>query len=328
MVTGAGGYLGATFAYQALEKDYDVLGIDNFSNSEESSIIKLASFDKFTFKNHDLNYDNDALLEIVSKFQPDFVVHFAGLKSVDESEHNPILYWRNNLTATINLVEVMLELNLTKLIFSSSATIYGESIIQPIPESAELKSISPYGSTKIAIEQFLQDVSKANCLDVISLRYFNPIGSHKKKIIFDSPFNKPANLMPRLVRVALGLDQHINIYGNDYDTDDGTCERDFIHVSDLINGHFNAVEYLKTFNGFDSFNLGTGHSTSVLSLISTFEETCNLKLKKKFQSRRAGDIEVCFADPQKAKKILNWKAERTIADMCGDSWGAVRELDT
>ena len=246
LVTGGAGYIGGTFAYEALQNNHNVLALDNFSNSKPEQINKLKSiFNKnFSFNEIDLSIQSNELSECLREFKPDVVVHFAGLKAVGESQSDPIKYWDNNVVSSINLLKAMAENGIKKLIFSSSATVYGDSKLQPIPETADIKSTSVYGSTKIVIEKMFSEAASIGKIDVVSLRYFNPVGAHKEKIIFENPFDFPNNLMPRIIRVALGIDEKLEIYGDDYETKDGSGERDYIHILDLIDGHFSAINYI------------------------------------------------------------------------------------
>ena len=289
LVTGGAGYIGGTFAYEALKNNHNVLALDNFSNSKPEQIKKLKSiFNKnFSFHEIDLSIQSNELSECLKEFKPDVVVHFAGLKAVGESQSNPIKYWDNNVVSSINLLKAMAENCIKKLIFSSSATVYGDSKLQPIPETADIKSMSVYGSTKIVIERMFSEAASIGKIDVVSLRYFNPVGAHKEKIIFENPFDFPNNLMPRIIRVALGIDEKLEIYGDDYETKDGSGERDYIHILDLINGHFSAINYILEHSGESVFNLGTGTSTSVFELIKTFESVNSLKIPYKISKRRA-----------------------------------------
>ena len=283
LVTGGAGYIGGTFAYEALKNNHNVLALDNFSNSKPEQIKKLKSiFNKnFSFHELDLSIQSNELSECLREFKPDVVVHFAGLKAVGESQSNPIKYWDNNVVSSINLLKAMAENSIKKLIFSSSATVYGDSKLQPIPETADIKSMSVYGSTKIVIERMFSEAASIGKIDVVSLRYFNPVGAHKEKVIFENPFVFPNNLMPRIIRVALGIDEKLEIYGDDYETKDGSGERDYIHILDLIAGHFSAINYILEHNGESVFNLGTGTSTSVFELIKTFESVNSLKIPYK-----------------------------------------------
>ena len=330
LVTGGAGYIGGTFAYEALKNNHNVLALDNFSNSKPEQIKKLKSiFNKnFSFYEIDLSIQGNELSECLKKFKPDVVVHFAGLKAVGESQSNPIKYWDNNVVSSINLLKAMAENSIKKLIFSSSATVYGDSKLQPIPETADIKSMSVYGSTKIVIEKMFSEAASIGKIDVVSLRYFNPVGAHKEKIIFENPFDFPNNLMPRIIRVALGIDEKLEIYGDDYDTKDGSGERDYIHILDLINGHFSAINYILEHNGESVFNLGTGTSTSVFELIKTFESVNSLKIPYKISKRRAGDVARCYAEPSLALKKLTWQTEYNLSDMCMDAWLGVKENES
>ena len=327
LVTGGAGYIGGTFAYEALKNNHNVLALDNFSNSKPEQIKKLKSiFEKnFSFNEIDLSIQSNELSECLREFKPDVVVHFAGLKAVGESQSNPIKYWDNNVVSSINLLKAMAENSIKKLIFSSSATVYGNSKLQPIPETADIKSMSVYGSTKIVIERMFSEAASIGKIDIVSLRYFNPVGAHKEKIIFENPFDFPNNLMPRIIRVALGIDEKLEIYGDDYDTKDGSGERDYIHILDLINGHFSAINYILERNGESVFNLGTGTSTSVFELIKTFESVNSLKIPYKISKRRAGDVARCYADPSLALKELNWQTEYNLSEMCMDAWLGVKD---
>ena len=330
LVTGGAGYIGGTFAYEALKNNHNVLALDNFSNSKPEQIKKLKSiFNKnFSFHEIDLSIQSNELSECLREFKPDVVVHFAGLKAVGESQSNPIKYWDNNVVSSINLLKAMAENSIKKLIFSSSATVYGDSKLQPIPDTADIKPTSVYGSTKIVIERMFSEAASIGKIDVVSLRYFNPVGAHKEKIIFENPFDFPNNLMPRIIRVALGIDEKLEIYGDDYDTKDGSGERDYIHILDLINGHFSAINYILEHNGESVFNLGTGTSTSVFELIKTFESVNSLKIPYKISKRRAGDVARCYADPSLALNILNWQTEYNLSEMCMDAWLGVKDHES
>lgn len=323
IVTGCAGYIGGTFTLEALKRGDTVYGIDNFINSNQEIIheLKLRYKESFNFLNYDLSANdqiNQEFLKSVSSF--DAIVHFAGLKAVGDSENSPLKYWKNNLLSSMKIAELMHATNIKKLIFSSSATVYGDHKKQPLIESLPFQSNSTYGSTKIASELLFKDCAKNRSFDVVTLRYFNPVGCHKERIIFDSPYNSPNNLMPRIVRVALKIDKNLKIFGNDFKTRDGTGERDYIHIEDLINAHFSSLDYLKNNKGVQSFNIGTGRGITVLELIQTFSRINDIKIDYKFASRRKGDVEICFSDPSLAKNILGWEAKRTIEEMCADSW--------
>jgi len=328
IVTGCAGFIGGTFTFKALSKGYKVIGVDSFINSNPSIVNKIAQKfpEKFIFIEEDLAKSTNQLEQNINDIDFDAVIHFAGLKAVGESEHKPLKYWENNLISSTNLLSLMKAHKVKKFIFSSSATVYGDSDVQPILESNNIQSTSAYGSTKIAIEQLLKDCARAGLVDVISLRYFNPVGAHQEMIIHEDPYDMPNNLMPRIIRVALNLDQKLQIYGNDYDTRDGTGERDYIHIDDLVDGHFKALEYIKDLKGFEAFNLGTGQSITVKEIISCFEEVNGIQISHEFSDRRSGDVAKCFADPSKAANLLGWSTQKSLEDMCLDSWRAVKKI--
>ena len=330
LVTGGAGYIGGTFAYEALKNNHKVLALDNFSNSKPEQIDNLKNiFEKnFEFFEIDLSIQSEQLSNCIKEFKPDVIVHFAGLKAVGESQKHPIKYWNNNVVSSINLIEAMAHNEVKKLIFSSSATVYGDSDQQPIPETAEIKSMSVYGSTKIAVERMFSEAARVGVIDVVSLRYFNPVGAHKEKIIYENPFDLPNNLMPRIIRVALGIDEELQIFGDDYETRDGSGERDYIHILDLIAGHFSAIEFILKNNGESIFNLGTGVSTSVYELIKTFESTNSIKIPYRICTRRPGDVAKCYADPKLALNELNWQAEYDLSEMCKDAWLGVKDNES
>ena len=326
LVTGSAGYIGGTFSFEALKNGHEIIGIDNFSNSNYKvpKILNENFKDKFVFEEIDLAKEPSKLNSLIENCDPDVVIHFAGLKAVEESEDEPILYWNNNLLSSINLLVAMKQNNKNKIVFSSSATVYGSTDIQPISESSIVQSMSTYGSTKIAIEQLFHDASKADIVDVVSLRYFNPVGAHKEKIIFENPYDSPNNLMPRIIRVGISIDEEISIFGDDYDTRDGTGERDYIHVMDLVDGHFAAIEHVMKSSGSTKVNLGTGTSTTVKELIKTFEDVNGMIIPHKIAVRRKGDVGSCYADVSLAKKLLGWEAKHTLEEMCKDAWEAVK----
>ena len=326
LVTGSAGYIGGTFSFEALKKGHEIIGIDNFSNSNERipKILEEKFKSMFSFSQIDLAHEPEKINVLIEASNPDVAIHFAGLKAVGESEDQPIMYWENNLLSSINLLAAMKKNNKNKIVFSSSATVYGSTDIQPINESSKIQSMSTYGSTKIAIEQLLDDVAKANVVDVVSLRYFNPVGAHKEKIIFENPFDSPNNLMPRILRVGLLIDEKISIFGDDYDTRDGTGERDYIHVMDLVDGHFSAIEYVMNSSGSKKVNLGTGKSTTVKELIKTFEDVNEIIIPHSIAPRRQGDVGSCYADASLAKKLFGWEAKHTLEEMCKDAWEAVK----
>ena len=326
LVTGSAGYIGGTFSFEALKRGHEIIGIDNFSNSNDRipKVLEEKFENTFSFSQIDLAHEPEKINILMEASDPDVVIHFAGLKAVGESEDQPILYWENNLLSSINLLAAMKKNNKSKIVFSSSATVYGSTDVQPINETSQIQSMSTYGSTKIAIEQLLDDAAKANIVDAISLRYFNPVGAHKEKIIFENPFDSPNNLMPRIIRVGLAIDEKIHIFGDDYDTKDGTGERDYIHVMDLVDGHFAAIEYVMKSSGSIKVNLGTGKSTTVKELIKTFEDINEMIIPHTIAPRRQGDVGACYADASLAKKLLGWEAQHSLEEMCKDAWEAVK----
>jgi len=326
LVTGAAGFIGGTFTYEALKKGYKVHGIDNFSNSTDKNIriFNTKFSENFTFSQIDLAEDISELREIFLKFIPTIVIHFAGLKAVGESEEKPDLYWRNNVDSTKN---ILLCLNSKiSLIFSSSATVYGDNPQQPLTEKSPITPTSVYGKTKVASEDLIKESSLSKGIKSICLRYFNPVGSHKDHMIVEDYANKPNNLMPRLIQTVKNNTNSIKIFGNDYSTKDGTGERDYIHIQDLVDGHMLAMNKIRDVENFEFYNLGTGNPVSVLELIDTFNSVNHLAVEKNFVDRRKGDVEVCFADPTKACKELNWQAKLDLAEMCRDSWAGVKNV--
>ena len=323
IVTGSAGYIGGTFCHKLLAAGHEVIGLDNYINSDKKvSNFLLKSFNSYTFHEIDIAKEENPMDEIFRKHKVslDCVVHFAALKAVGESESKPVQYWENNIISTLNLIKTMKSHDIRKLIFSSSATVYGNNANQPITESESLSPISCYGSTKIANEYLLNDIAKTGDIDVVMLRYFNPVGAHSESIIYDDPYASPNNIMPRIIRVALGIEEQMYIWGNDYPTKDGTGARDYIHIEDLVEGHIAAIDFIKASGGSTAFNLGSGNSITVLELIKKFENVNNIKIPISFEKRREGDVAECYADPAKAQKILNWKAKKTLEEMCKSSW--------
>ncbi len=323
IVTGSAGYIGGTFCHKLLAAGHEVIGLDNYINSDKKvSNFLLNNFNSYSFHQIDLAKEESSLNEVFRghKGSCDCVVHFAALKAIGESESKPVQYWENNIISTLNLIKAMRSYDMRKLIFSSSATVYGNNANQPLTESESLSPISCYGSTKIANEYLLNDVAKTGDIDVVLLRYFNPVGAHSESIIYDDPYASPNNIMPRIIRVALGIEEQLYIWGNDYPSKDGTGARDYIHIEDLVEGHISAIDFIKTSSGSTAFNLGTGNSITVLELIKKFENVNNIKIPISFKSRRDGDVVECYADPAKAEKILNWKANKTLEEMCISSW--------
>tara|TARA_E500000178_G_scaffold346338_1_gene397807 strand:- start:536 stop:1534 length:999 start_codon:yes stop_codon:yes gene_type:complete len=326
LVTGSAGYIGSTFTYEALKKGYLVFGIDNYINSNKNvTTILEQKFINFTFKELDLSVDKSELEKLISAFKPDAIVHFAGLKAVGESEEKPELYWHNNVQSTLNLLEACPPR--MRLIFSSSATVYGECSVQPITEDSPIKTESVYGSTKVASELLIKDYSRIKKIEAVCLRYFNPVACHKDGIVIEDYGNKPSNLMPKLIEVIKNKSNEISVFGDDYNTKDGTGERDYIHISDLVDGHFAALQYVYNEDDhlFRIYNLGTGKATSVLDLIETFNKVNGTSIRINFTERRKGDVEVCYAEPSLANYELKWKAVYNISEMCRDTWNAVKD---
>lgn len=322
LVTGGTGYIGSHTIVELLEKKEEVIVIDNFSNSSIESLNRIEEITgkKVIFYKVDL-LNLEATKQIFINHTIDSVIHFAGLKAVGDSVKEPLNYYHNNLVGTINLLNIMSEYAVKKIVFSSSATVYGNPKEIPINETAELSTTNPYGSTKLMIENILTDISNSDKDWSISiLRYFNPIGAHKSGLIGEDPNETPNNLMPYITQVAVGKLSKLKVFGKDYDTLDGTGVRDYIHVVDLAKGHIKALEKLENFQGVESYNLGTGKGTSVLELVETFEKVSKVAISYEIVDRRAGDIDTCFADVSKSKSDLNWVANNDLEDMCRDAW--------
>lgn len=322
LVTGGCGYIGSHTCVELLSNGYDVVVIDNLSNSK---IDSLYSIEKITGKKVKFYLKDCCNLEVLENIfeenKIDAVIHFAGFKAVGESVDNPIKYYENNLVSTINLIKAMTKYNCKKLVFSSSATVYGKPKSLPIKEDFPLSASNPYGETKLMIERILKDLYKSdNEFSIAILRYFNPIGAHPSGLIGENPLDIPNNLMPYIVKVALGEIDHLNVFGNDYDTVDGTGVRDYIHVVDLAKGHLNAINLVLKEPGIDYFNLGTGQGYSVLELLNTFKNVTGVDVKYCFTERRKGDIDSVYADVSYAKEKLNWQASYGIEEMCKSAY--------
>lgn len=323
LLAGGAGYIGSHTAVELLNSGYNVVVVDNYANSCPESLKRVEKITGKTLKAYEADVkDKDALKKIFTENKIDAVIHFAGLKAVGESVLKPVEYYRNNIDTTLSLLETMKEFNVNNIIFSSSATVYGED--NKVPYTEEMKRgtcTNPYGWTKVMMEQILEDTAKANKdMSVILLRYFNPIGAHESGLIGEDPQGIPNNLMPYVAQVAVGRRDHLTIFGNDYDTPDGTCRRDYIHVVDLAKGHVKAIDYVFTTKGVEIFNLGTGNPYSVTEIVTTFERVNNLKLKYEYGPKRAGDLPESYANADKALKVLGWKTEKTLDDMCRDLW--------
>ena len=327
LVTGGTGYIGSHTCVELLNEGHEVIIIDNLVNSKEDVIDKIETITgkKVKFYKDDC-CDKDALRRIFKENDHiDAVLHFAGLKAVGESVKLPIRYYENNLGSTLSLVTVMQEFDCNNIVFSSSATVYGEQKELPYNENMSVGgTTNPYGTTKYFIERILKDVCVANDkFSVALLRYFNPIGAHSSGLIGENPNGIPNNLMPYILKVATHELPVLNIFGNDYDTKDGTGVRDYIHVVDLAKGHIKALDKICSTTGVVTYNLGTGHGYSVLDLVNTFERVNNVKINYQITDRRPGDIASCYSDPTLAEKELNWKAEKGIEDMCKDAYNFI-----
>ena len=322
LVTGGAGYIGSHTCVEMLESGYEVVVIDNLDNSSSESLNRVEKITgkKVKFYENDVR-DKEALRKIFTENKIDSVIHFAGLKAVGESVKKPILYYANNLESTIALIEVMTEFNVKKFVFSSSATVYGVAKEMPLIEGMPTGAINPYGRTKLFIENILRDLYISdNEWSITLLRYFNPIGAHKSGIIGEDPKGIPNNLMPYIAQVAVRKLEKLHVFGNDYNTVDGTGVRDYIHVVDLAVGHVKAVDWVLKNTGCEEINLGTGNGTSVLQLKDAFSKASGIEIPFVIDPRRPGDPDEVYADASKALKLLGWKAERGIDEMCEDTW--------
>ena len=326
LLPGGAGYIGSHTAVELLNAGKDIIIIDNFSNSKPEVLDKIRKITGKDFKFYEIDYlDREKLEKVFKENNIESVIHFAGLKAVGESVVKPIEYYHNNITGTLVLLKLMKKYNCKRIVFSSSATVYGDPEIVPITEECKTGgTTNPYGTTKLFIERILQDVYVAdNEFSIALLRYFNPIGAHESGLIGEDPNDIPNNLMPYITGVASGKLEILSVFGNDYPTKDGTGVRDYIHVVDLAKGHLKALAKIRQEAGVKIYNLGTGHGYSVLDLVNTFQKVNNVEVKYKIVGRRAGDIATCYADPSKAKKELGWVAEKGIEDMCRDSWNFI-----
>ncbi|MBS5793818.1 MAG: UDP-glucose 4-epimerase GalE [Clostridiales bacterium] len=323
LVTGGAGYIGSHTCVELLKEGYDVVVLDNLCNSSKKSLDRVFEITgkKIKFYEEDL-LNKDGVRKVFENEEIDAVIHFAALKAVGESVKKPLQYYHNNITGTLVLCEVMEEFNVKNIVFSSSATVYGDPKVVPITEDCPKGVITnPYGQTKSMMEQILTDFNVADpSFNVVLLRYFNPVGAHESGLIGEDPKGIPNNLMPYISQVAVGKLDCLGVFGNDYDTKDGTGIRDYIHVVDLSIGHIKALKKLEKDKGVFIYNLGTGVGYSVLDMVKAFEKASNIKVKYEFKPRRAGDIAKCYADPSKAERELGWKAERNLEQMCSDTW--------
>jgi len=322
LVTGGTGFIGSHTILELLKAGYDVVAMDNLSNSKETSLKRVENITgkKVTFRKADL-LDKEALETLFEDFDVDAVIHFAGLKAVGESVEKPLYYYSNNVAGTVNLCEAMARHKVKRMVFSSSATVYGDPSESPLTEDSGLSATNPYGQTKLTIEFILRDLCTSDPnWKVALLRYFNPVGAHESGEIGEDPSGIPNNLMPFVTQVAVGKREKLSVFGGDYPTHDGTGVRDYIHVVDLAKGHLKSLEQLENETGAEAYNLGTGKGSSVLDVISTFEKVTGKKIPYEITGRRPGDAAICYADATKAKKRLGWETERNLEEMCRDAW--------
>lgn len=326
LVTGGAGYIGSHTCVELLNENFDIVIVDNFENSNPKALenIKKITGKNFVFYEASI-LDKAAMDKIFNENEIEAVIHFAGLKAVGESVGIPVRYYQNNVTGTLVLLQAMIDAGVKKIVFSSSATVYGNPATVPIKEDFVRTATNPYGNTKLIIEDILSDVyASDNEWSISLLRYFNPIGAHESGLIGEEPNGIPNNLMPYITKVATGELEILSVFGNDYETHDGTGIRDYIHVMDLAKGHIKALDKVINSKGVNAYNLGTGKGYSVLDIVKTFEEENNVKVNYKIVGRREGDIAVCYADPEKSYRELGWKAERDLKKMCRDSWNYVK----
>ncbi|QHE59829.1 UDP-glucose 4-epimerase GalE [Rossellomorea vietnamensis] len=322
LITGGAGYIGSHTCVELLNAGYDIIVVDNFSNSKPEALKRVSEITRKYFRTYCLDLQNrEGLEKVFTDNEIEAVIHFAGSKAVGESVHFPLKYYENNMNSTITLCEVMKKFNVNKLVFSSSATVYGATDTVPITEDTPLKATNPYGRTKQMIEELLQDLYESDRgWSIALLRYFNPVGAHESGRIGEDPNGIPNNLMPYISQVAIGKLEKLQVFGDDYPTVDGTGVRDYIHVVDLAIGHVKALERLLTTSGIDAYNLGTGKGYSVLEVLSAYERAAGKTIPYTVVEKRPGDVAACYADTSKAKEKLNWEAVKEIDEMCKDSW--------
>ncbi|MGI5896193.1 MAG: UDP-glucose 4-epimerase GalE [Oscillospiraceae bacterium] len=327
LVTGGTGFIGSHTCVELLQAGHEVIIVDNLCNSKQEvvGVIEQLGGKPVKFYKADIA-DRRTIQSIFKHSAVDAVIHFAGLKAVGESVEKPLAYYKNNITGTLVLLEAMLSEGCKRMVFSSSATVYGMNNLVPFREEYPISATNPYGYTKVMIEQILNDLCAADPQwSMVHLRYFNPIGAHKSGLIGENPNGIPNNLLPYVTQVALGKLPHLNVYGNDYDTVDGTGVRDYIHVVDLAKGHLAALEYAMKHKGAEAVNLGTGRGTSVLEIVKAFEAATGERVPYVIAPRRVGDIASAYADTSKAERVFGWKAEKGIVEMCEDSWRFVKQ---
>ena len=327
LVTGGAGFIASHTNIELLNAGYDVIVMDNLCNSSKESVARVEQITGKKVKFYEADMRNvEDLEKIFSENVIDVIIHFAGLKAVGESCVKPFEYYENNISGTLNIISMMRKYNVKKMVFSSSATVYGDPEVIPITEECKVGGVTnPYGQTKLMLEQILTDIQKADPdFDIALLRYFNPIGAHESGLIGEAPNGIPNNLLPYVAKVAAGVLDRVNVFGDDYDTPDGTGVRDYIHVVDLAKGHVLAIEKYAT-PGVHICNLGTGKGYSVLEIVKAFEKVNGVKVPYEIKPRRAGDIATCYADPTRAKEQLGWVAEKTLEDMCRDTWNFAKK---
>lgn len=322
LVTGGAGYIGSHTCIELINAGYDIVVLDSFINSKKEALERVQTITGKDFPIYDVDLlQYEELKQLFEKHTFEAVIHFAGLKAVGESVEKPLDYYHNNLTGTLHLCKAMKEFGVKKMVFSSSATVYGMPERVPITEDFPLQATNPYGRTKLMIEEILNDLFVSDHeWSIALLRYFNPIGAHPSGLIGEDPNGIPNNIMPYITQVAVGKLKELRVFGNDYPTVDGTGVRDYIHVVDLAQGHVKALENVLKSTGAEAYNLGTGRGYSVLELVSAFEKATGVKIPYKIVDRRPGDVAICYADPTKAKNELGWVATRGIEDMCRDAW--------
>jgi UDP-glucose 4-epimerase len=322
LITGGAGYIGSHTMVEFLEAGRELVVVDNFLNSKPEALERVRKITGKDFKFYQVDLlDYDALDKVFEENDIDSCIHFAGLKAVGESCAKPLYYYHNNITGTLNLCNIMQKHGAKRIVFSSSATVYGNPASVPITEDFPLSTTNPYGETKLMIERILSDLYKAdNEWSISILRYFNPIGAHKSGLIGEDPQGIPNNLLPYITQVASGRRECLSVFGNDYNTPDGTGVRDYIHVVDLAKAHLKAIERAETVTGVEHFNVGTGVGYSVLDIVKAYESATGIKINYKIAPRRPGDIDECYANPTKAYTVLGWRAENNIEDMCRDSY--------
>jgi UDP-glucose 4-epimerase len=326
LVTGGAGYIGSHICVELLQADFEVVVVDNLSNSSHIALDRVSQISQKTLHFYQIDVcDQGALIKVFKSHTIDMVIHLAGLKAVGESCDKPLSYFQNNLISSMVLVDVMQQFSVNNIVFSSSATVYGDPASVPIDETFPLSVTNPYGRTKLMIEEILQDVSAAptSNLNVVILRYFNPIGAHQSGLIGEDPNDIPNNLLPYVSQVAVGKLDKVSVFGGDYATTDGTGIRDYIHVVDLAKGHLQALSFLaqsEQAKGCTIFNLGTGQGYSVLEVIAEFKQASGKDIPYQIVARRSGDVASCYADPRLANEQLNWRAEKSLAEMVADTW--------